>query len=83
MQPPLVKRYKELLRYFSASLSNGGIAVFTTHGRKAEEFMKKRAYGLSAFNTKKVLFQYNFNGFGYSDNMESKNYGTKPCWRID
>lgn len=77
------KRYKELLRYFSASLSVGGIAIFTTHGRKAEEFVKKRVYGLSAFNTKKILFQYNLNGFGYADYMEIKNYGTSintPAW---
>jgi SAM-dependent methyltransferase len=54
-----------LLRFFHDHLSPGGVCIFTTHGNRAAESMKK--YGLSETAQRQVLSQFRENGYGYAD----------------
>lgn len=67
----------ELLRFFHAYLSPGGLCVFTTHGQlSAERIQKKtKTYGLTAGAQQEVLSKYRERGYGFADCKNYHGYG--------
>ncbi len=50
-------KFKSLFEYFLDGLNEGGILVFSTHGRKVENNLRINGYGLSRFQKYKVYIQ--------------------------
>jgi SAM-dependent methyltransferase len=59
----------DLLDFFYRHLTDGGICVFTTHGRHVAEMFstKEVTFDLTDEGLKKVLSEYQQNGYGYAD----------------
>jgi SAM-dependent methyltransferase len=59
----------ELLRFFYAHVSPGGLCVFTTHGQCSVDWMEKgtRTYGLTEYAQQELLSQFYEKGYGYAD----------------
>ncbi len=70
-------RWSEFLNFFNSVLNQGGIIVFTTHGRFSADMIRNGSYtyGLDSIRLKTLLNDYDLTGFGYSDYSHSKNYG--------
>ena len=73
---------REFIRLFDSVLDVGGIMMFSTHGRRTEDWMTggHRNYGLSANQIAELLTSYYQNGFGYVDYSKSNpGYGISIC----
>jgi SAM-dependent methyltransferase len=59
----------ELLRFFHAHISPGGLCVFTTHGQLSVDMLEKKTwtYGLTEGAQQALLSQYYEKGYGYVD----------------
>ena len=68
---------KELLKFFHAHLSPGGLCVFTTHGQKSAEWVQKKrqTYGLPASALHELLTTYREKGYGYANYKGQNEYG--------
>jgi SAM-dependent methyltransferase len=65
-----------LLGYFANALAPGGVAVMTTHGRKAARRLEQVTdYGLAPRARASVLASYRSRGFGYHDYPGQRGYG--------
>ena len=73
---------REFIRLFDSVLDVGGIMMFTTHGRRTEDWMTGGHwnYGLSANQIDELLTSYYQNGFGYVDYSDKNpGYGISIC----
>ncbi len=73
---------REFIRLFDSVLDVGGIMMFTTHGRRTEDWMTGGHwnYGLSANQIAELLTSYYQNGFGYVDYSDKNpGYGISIC----
>ena len=81
-----VPQWQELLAYFAATLSDRGVAVMTTHGRRTAWRLEHVAdYGLAPSDRAAVLEAYRSTGFGYCDQGQ-QGYGislSSPAWAVD
>ena len=67
------KYWDEFILFFNNVLADGGVFVFTTHGRAVvDEFIK---YEKSVPTAIQALSGYRANGFGYHDYPNTKGYG--------
>ena len=59
----------ELLEFFCRHLTDGGLCVFTTHGRPVAEMFdrKETTFDLTEEGRQKVLSEYQQQGYGYAD----------------
>jgi len=59
----------ELLEFFCRHLKDGGLCVFTTHGRPIAEMFDRRetSFNLAEEGLQKVLSEYERRGYGYAD----------------
>ena len=78
-------RWVEFLRVFDALLSDDGVLVFTTHGRRVADWMRTghSTYGLAPDALAEVLRGCDRDGFGYRDYSHSTEYGISvatPAW---
>jgi len=74
----------ELLRFFCEHLSDKGLCVFTTHGRRSIEMLrsKKSSYGLTEDDQQKVIWGFNSSGYGYADFFGQSGYGISSVSRF-
>lgn len=82
-------RWKQLLSFFVRHLQEGGVLVFSAHGRQAREFLRQRQamYALSEAKFESVLRDAYETGFGYV-NYDDRypTYGISlslPSWVMD
>jgi len=70
-------RWCEFLNFFNSILKQGGILIFTTHGRFSADMIRcgRFTYGLDPVRLKTLLNEYDRNGFGYSNYAQTDNYG--------
>jgi len=68
---------RDLLRLFREHLSQGGVCVVTTHGRRSAEWLQGQAatYGLSEAAQQKVLQEFESKGYGYTDYAHQSGFG--------
>jgi SAM-dependent methyltransferase len=64
-EPPAV----DLLDFFCRHLKEGGVCIFTTHGRHVADMFERRemTLNLSDESRQKVLYEYQQKGYGYAD----------------
>ncbi len=78
-------QWPRLLAYFACALSDGGVAVITTHGRRTAWRMEHVAdHGLAPSERASVLESYRSTGFGYRDQGQ-RGYGisiSSPAWVV-
>jgi SAM-dependent methyltransferase len=78
-------QWPRLLAYFARALSDGGVAVMTTHGRQTAWRMEHVAdYGLEPIDRGSLLESYRSTGFGYRDQGQP-GYGisvSSPAWAV-
>lgn len=85
--------WDRFLQFFIAHLSPDGLLVFTTHGRRPVEWIRKgvtqfgltrkQMYGLEDDQFKQLLQDYDKYGFSYENYPLQKNYGislSSPSW---
>jgi SAM-dependent methyltransferase len=67
----------EFLRFFRDRLRNGGLCLFTAHGRIPTDWMRsgKVTYGLSDEARANILSEYDAGNYAYADYPHAKNYG--------
>lgn len=67
----------DLLRFFNAHLSPGGLCLFTTHGQLPVERMEngQSSYGLTAAAIQSLLLMYSETGYGFADYKNRQEYG--------
>jgi len=67
----------DLLHFFHDHLSDRGLCVFTTHGRRAVEFMQNKEvkYGLSEDAQQQVMREFKSKGYGYADYANQSGFG--------
>jgi SAM-dependent methyltransferase len=69
-------QWREVLRLFSAHLSDAGLLVFTTHGRpNVDRLRSKNELGLSDWAVTAILSDYERFGFGYQNFSGRDGYG--------
>jgi SAM-dependent methyltransferase len=63
------ERWRGFLKLFSSALAPGGLLVFTTHGRFVADRLRggSESYGLAPEVTRRVVADYDREGFGYGD----------------
>jgi SAM-dependent methyltransferase len=85
--------WDEFLQLFAAHLAPNGLLVFTTHGRRPVEWIRKgvtqfgltrkQMYGLENDRFEQLLLDYDKYGFSYENYPLQKNYGislSSPSW---
>jgi SAM-dependent methyltransferase len=80
-------RWFEWLEFVSDHLEEGGVLVFTTHGRFHVKMLqeKERDYGLDQAKIPDILGQYERTGFGYLAYPANPGYGVSisaPSWVV-
>lgn len=67
----------ELLRFFHDHLVDGGVCIFTTHGKRPVDWIRtgKETYGLSPEGRAEVVRGFETNGYGYADYPYQPGYG--------
>lgn len=75
------------LEFFCDLLEEGGLLVFTTHGRLSVRKLQadERDYGLNRDRIPDILEQYENTGFGYLDYPSKAGYGisiSSPAWVV-
>lgn len=71
------------LRYFSSLLKQGGLLVFTMHGREVAGRMNAGTpFGLDESGLKKVLKYYRRKGFGYVNYPKKKTFGVSENYGV-
>jgi len=73
------------LSFFAEHLSEGGLLVFTTHGRLSEKWIREKihTYALKEKELPRLLTAYRRKGFGYAPYPNSPEYGitlSSPSW---
>jgi SAM-dependent methyltransferase len=68
---------RDVLRFFCRHLNQGGICVFTTHGKYPSLLMENKewTYGLDDEHRRILIQQYRDCGYGYVEHKEMKGYG--------
>jgi SAM-dependent methyltransferase len=75
----------DLLECFCRHLTDGGVCVFTTHGRHVADLLnsKQMAFDLTEEGRKRVVSEYEQKGYGYSDYpFLSPGDSRAGCWGI-
>lgn len=82
-------QWKALLARLASSLREGGVLIFTAHGRLVYRRMKglehSDSYGLPYWAITKALYRYERSGFGYGNYPGASNYGisiSDPQWVV-
>lgn len=76
------------LRFFRSHLIDGGLCLFTTHGRVPTDWMRsgKVTYGLSDVVRASILAGYDSGNYAYADYPHAENYGISAavpeCMRV-
>ncbi|MGO9571411.1 MAG: class I SAM-dependent methyltransferase [Desulfomonilaceae bacterium] len=67
----------DLLQFFYDHLAAGGLCVFTAHGWRSIEWIRRKGvtYGLSEDAQQKVIQDFQSKGYGYSDYPNQSGYG--------
>ncbi len=67
----------DLLRFFYRQLSDDGVCVFTTHGRRSVRFIQDKTltYHLTEDAQQRVVYGYEATGYGYADYPDQTGYG--------
>lgn len=80
-------RWVSLLAKLGASLREGGLLVFSTHGdyvyRRMSGLEDTSSYGLPYWRVTRALYHYERSGFGYGNYTDDDNYGVSlsdPHW---
>ena len=78
-------RWDEFLIFFDSVLNDGGVLVFTTHGRYCAHRMltKDFTYGLDSHKLRMLLQDFDHDGFGFVGYENGDNYGislTSPSY---
>jgi SAM-dependent methyltransferase len=65
------------LKYFCGHLRDGGLCVFTTHGRVPVDWMRsgRVTYGLPEEARAAIIADYDAGGYGYADYPHAREYG--------
>jgi len=67
---------QDFLLFFESILSSQGILVFTTHGRRSIDLIKKgKDYGLDSKKLTKLVEDFENNGFGFQQYEGQEDYG--------
>ncbi len=79
--------WASLLDKLASSLREGGLLVFTTHGRYVHRQLigleDANSYGLPYWRITRAVYRYEHSGFGYANYLGSDNYGislSDPQW---
>jgi len=77
--------WPRVLGFFSARLLDGGLLVFTTHGRYTAKLLAERSgrYGIGDTGVLEMLEQYAATGFGFAAFPHTPDYGVSvasPAW---
>ena len=82
-------QWKALLPRLASSLREGGVLIFSTHGRYVYRRMKgledSDSFGLPYWRVTKALYRYERSGFGYGKYWGANNYGisiSDPQWVV-
>jgi SAM-dependent methyltransferase len=83
-------RWNQLLELFSSLLAQDGLLVFTSHGRRAADILRRHVNERNRFNiepdqVRELLSAYERHGFGYQDYSNQKDYGfslSAPSWVV-
>ncbi|MBX6313298.1 MAG: class I SAM-dependent methyltransferase [Isosphaeraceae bacterium] len=82
-----VDRWPGFLDAFRSHLGPGGVAVFTTHGRRVAQRLRegRSTYGLTADQVAQMLRDYDRSGFGYArqPSPQGGDWGlslSRPSW---
>jgi len=68
--------FQDFLAFFESILSSQGILVFTTHGRRSIDLIKKgKDYGLDSKKLTKLVEDFENNGFGFQQYEGQEDYG--------
>ncbi|MBD0268719.1 MAG: class I SAM-dependent methyltransferase [Cyanobacteria bacterium Co-bin8] len=78
-------RWPSCLQFFSQHLTENGVFVFSTHGRRAYDNLRviKDPYGLNEQARHQLLKDYETTGFGYVNYASHPDYGVSlsaPSW---
>ncbi len=70
-------KWYSFIDFFSKHLEKDGILIFTAHGECIIKYLRKgkERLGLDSKRVKKILEDYDSNGFGYSNYLGNENYG--------
>lgn len=72
-------QWQALFEKMHGAMREGGVLVFTTHGRRAYRRLKgledEKDYGIPYWRVTSALFSYERSGFGYADYLGTPGYG--------
>ena len=69
------KRFDELIHFFESQLKEGGITIFTVHGRFSRHNIDTIRYELSRHRILRMKLGYDTLGYGYTNYNNSDSYG--------
>ena len=82
-----IVQWKAFLTRLALSLRDGGVLIFSAHGRLVYRRMRglqdSDSYGLPYWRVTKTLYHYERSGFGYGNYLGVNNYGisiSDPQW---
>jgi SAM-dependent methyltransferase len=77
-------RWAKFLDLFRCSLRPGGVLVFSAHGRRVHDMMRRREFEIQPYwQQTTVLYAYERKGFGFCPYLNSNSYGnsfSNPAW---
>jgi SAM-dependent methyltransferase len=81
-------RWPRFLELFSSLLVENGLLIFTTHGRRVADVIRRsdppgKRHQLEPEQVQELLAAYEQDGFGYQDYRHAQNYGfslSSPSW---
>jgi SAM-dependent methyltransferase len=85
------ERWTQFLELFSSLLAQDGLLVFTTHGRRVADILRRSENGKNRFRLEpdqvsELLSAYDQHGFGYQNYPLRQNYGfslSAPSWVVN
>lgn len=80
--------WAQFLSFFTEHLTEGGLLLFTTHGRLSEKWIREKihTYGVDPKKLPRLLAAYKDKGFGYAPYPGSADYGitlSSPSWVLE
>jgi SAM-dependent methyltransferase len=78
-------RWQQVLEFFDAHLSSGGIVVFTVHGRQSVQWLRTGEHDYALRDPAGIVMQYDRDGFGYQEYLTHANPNdgiaiSSPAW---
>jgi SAM-dependent methyltransferase len=76
-------RWRGFLELFTSHLSEGGVLVFTTHGRLYSELLRHDALQIGLPDPQRLVSEFDRDGFAYQDYTGVQGFGfslSSPSW---